>query len=156
MLPWPFQGEQQLASPDSRIMGLSSEFIQCTEANSPDVSFILVGIAMSEAKGSPRCAPECTAPTTRLSEPLSNIALNSRQFSNFILRNLSYWQAPWVSHEVVLWCRGEKRNSRSHFSSSKVPAAFDSVPMLISSRSPILGTAVAITHSWQGALSWKV
>ena len=40
MLSWPFQGEQQLASPDSRITGLSSEFIQRIDANPPKVSFI--------------------------------------------------------------------------------------------------------------------
>lgn len=108
MLPWPFQGEQQLASPESWIMGLSSEFIQCIEANSPDVSFIWVGTAMSEAKGSPRSAPECAAPVTRLSEPLSDMALSSRQFSNFLLSHSSYWQAPWVSHEVFFGVRERK------------------------------------------------
>lgn len=60
-----FSREQQLASSDSRIAGPSSEFIPRIDAHPPKALSILVGLAVLEVQGSPKCTSECIVPVMR-------------------------------------------------------------------------------------------
>lgn len=133
-----FSREQQLASSDSRITGPSSEFIPRIDAHPPKALSILVGLAVLEVQGSPKCTWECIVPVMRPSLAFEHwdIALNSLHFKlqtqPFIFLTSTLGLA-WGA----LWCGKEKRSSHSHCSSSNAPAAFDSVPVLLTPQAPI-------------------
>lgn len=100
MLSWPFQGEQQLVSPGSWIIGLASEFIQCIDANPPKVIVYLGenchvgGLRLTQVSLGmycPRDKAEQTAFENYSGQPVNFMFSNSS----------SYWRAPWASHEVL-------------------------------------------------------
>lgn len=157
MLSWPFRGEQQLASPDSWIIGLSSEFIQCPWCKSTQSIIYLGenchirGLRLIQVYLGMCCPHE--------KDKQMVFKQHSKRPVNFILSNLSYWQAPWASHEGFLGWERQKEEEPVifPFPKSQQPLTLYPCSSLPSLQVPVPDTAVAIvTHSWQGSLLQKV